>query len=341
MALTTSRGFSEGREALMKSLSEVIPALKLGLGAPWKYRMVSQAQASAVEREYYVWTQSNSQGVSPVFDVGSHRAAIYNQTAAARQLAAFIRVAKISTAQLCAEAIRGLEAGSLMVSFMMLRSLIERTAHIAALADAVRGLSQTPQSTPNPNLPVLMHGDRIGKALYGTKIDWQSLREVDIRSAKKEDVAYTQKELTMDVGAASVLSSVDKLAKSVAGLRIAYDVLCEFLHPNVGDLYAATIRGASAVDPYGTRHVTRELGMGPADLSNAPDLDAVLTKVLAVCSEAIRALPTAIKELEAASADATRRAKKFAHMARKKNRSLFRSRDLCPCLSGLPVRDCR
>ena len=63
--------------------------------------------------------------------------------------------------------------------------------------------------------PLILAADKTGKALYGTRLDWQKLRNADLRTAAKEDVAYVRKQLTMGISARNVLSSMDKLDKRV------------------------------------------------------------------------------------------------------------------------------
>jgi hypothetical protein len=333
--------YHQAQDALVASLGEVSTSLGDYLKKPFKYRLVSQAQAAPVERAYFLWTQSGSDAPPPFSDAASIRAAIYNQAAAARQLEAFLHVARVSTWELCEAAIQGFEVKVITVPYMMLRSLIERVANVAALAEALRGLPDAVAPANRPSKPLLELGDKIGKALYGTKVNWEALRDVDLRSASKEQVAYAQKELTLNVSARSVLGSVDSLEKRVPGVRIAYDVLCEFLHPNVGDLFATTVRGSARLDDFLTRHVVREIGLGPKDLTTNPDLDAILSKTLPICRDAVCLLPIVLGELQAVSLVAISQAKKFAHIVRKKYRTYFRNSDLCPCLSGLKVRDCK
>ncbi|MGU3539668.1 hypothetical protein [Methylobacterium sp. A54F] len=332
--------YDRTREATVAELRVVTRRLQRSLLVTFKYRLVSQAQAAPVERGYAVWAKNGEKGPQPDVDVASFRAAIYNQAAAARQLDAFIRVSSVVAYELCQAAIRGFEAREITVPYMSLRGLIERTAHAAALANAIRSLTEALPSPDGPNLPLLNVADKIGKALYGTKIDWQKLREVGFGESK-ESVAYVHKDMTMDVSARSILSAIDKLDKKIPGLRISYDTLCEYLHPNVGDLYSATARSYSLLDGYGTRHIIRELGLGPKDLSTAPDLEHVMSGVLAVCCEMLRELPDAIDELQTTSWAANIFAMKYAHRIRKLYRHYFQKNDFCPCLSGLRVRDCK
>jgi hypothetical protein len=266
---------------------------------------------------------------------------IYNQSAAARQLEAFLQVSGVIILELCQAAIRHFEAREIAASYMMIRSIIERIANVAALEDALQDFAHAAPSPDKPSEPLISAADKIGKALYGTRLDWQKLRNADLRTAAKEDVAYVRKQLTMDVSARNVLSSMDKLDKRVRGIRVSYDVLCEFLHPNVGDLYSATLHATSHSDSFGTRHITREIGLGPKDSSAALDLMAIMSQVLSISCEAIHLLPSTMAELDALSRKANDMAKSFAHVVRRNYKNLFRKDDLCPCLSGMTIRKCR
>lgn len=340
--------YDEAREELLKSMRELASTLSDHLRNPFKYRLVSQAQAATFGRDYYRWIKSGEFGAAPVADAAAVRAAIYDQAAAAKQLEAFIRVSRVVSVELCQAAIRGFETKEVAVPSMMLRGLVERTAHAAALAKALEGFAQVRAPSDRRNGPLIDLGDTIGRALYQTRIEWQKLRDVDWHSESnkqierlKDEIKYTKEELTMDVHARSVDTPIEKLNKRVPGILIAYHVLCEFLHPNVGDLYSATVRASSQNDTYGTRHLIRELGLGPKDLSTAPDLERILSRVLLICCDALRLLPQILDELETASRTANIMAKSFAHRVRKLHRSYFQSRDLCPCLSGLRIRDCK
>lgn len=329
------------QQTLVKSLHKLAATLEIHLKSPFKYRLISQAQAGPAERAYFNWANAGNTGPVPGVDAASMRAAVYSQAAPARQLDAFLHVSRVAVLELCRVCIQGFEAGEITIPCMMLRSLIERIAHVAALAAALKPLAEIRPSPDKPSEPLIAEADRIGKALYGTKIDWRKLSAVDWRVAKTKDIEYVRKELTMDVSARSVLTAIDKLDKRVPGLRIAYDVLCEFLHPNVGDLYATTVHTYSRTDFHGTRHLIREIGLGPKDLSDTPDLERILSQVLAICSGTLEILPLAFDDLRAASLAANKMAEKFAHRVRKHYRPYFQKDDLCPCLSGLRVKECK
>jgi hypothetical protein len=331
--------YDQARAAILLSLESLANGLEASIGNTFSYHLVSQAQAALVERAYYFWLKAGGVGPQPG-DPASVRSALYNQAAAARQLEAFLRVLKISIYEAATAAAQGFEKREISLPVMMLRGLVERTANAVLLADALLGLNLPAVKSETQNGPLLEVGDRIARALYGTRVNWPVLRHLDWRTAKKEEVAYVRKELTADMQVKGIMTAIDKLNRRVPGTRIAYDVLCEYLHPNVGDLYGATIRVRSSFDTYGTRHLAREIGLGPKDLSAAADLNVIMSKVLGICCEVMELLPAVIAELEAASLVANRMARKHGHRIRKRYRDYFQKNDLCPCLSGLKVRDC-
>ncbi|MEJ1159542.1 hypothetical protein [Prosthecomicrobium sp. N25] len=333
--------YSEAHDAVLNVLRELLSGFQARLKGGFNYRFVSQAQAAPFERAHYHWVKSGGIGAPPAFDVSHFRAAVYNQAAAARQLEAFVHAQCVIACELCQAGIRGFEAEEVAVPYSMLRSLVERTAHVAWLADALKPLAKATLASDGSSTPLIESANTISKALYGTKMDWNKLRDVNLRSASKDEIAYIRTELTMDVSARNVLSSIDKLNKQAPGIRIAYEILCEFLHPNVGDLYSATRKAHDFKDAYGTRHLVREISLGPKDISGAPDLSRILVKTLEICCDALRVYPLALTDLFVTCDAADKLAKKFAHRVRKYNRGCFKKNDLCPCLSGLRIRDCR
>ena len=121
---------------------------------------------------------------------------------------------------------------------------------------------------------------------------------------------------------------------------MVYEVLCEFLHPNVGDLYGASLENSDLTDRYGVRHLTRHIGLGPKRLEHVPDVHRILTQMLNISADIVEILPVVLDDIETSSKYASRLTKKFAHKMVKIYRAHFDNRDLCPCLSGLQVKDC-
>jgi hypothetical protein len=133
-----------------------------------------------------------------------------------------------------------------------------------------------------------------------------------------------------------VLTDVDKLTKQVPGARFVYEILCEFLHPNVGDLFGSSLTGSD----YGTRHLTRTIGIGPKRLAGFPDLQLIMKRVGEISIEIIEILSPSLEQLEKTAIYVQNVMRKNQHQVLTKYKGFFGNSDLCPCLSGLSVRDC-
>jgi hypothetical protein len=155
------------------------------------------------------------------------------------------------------------------------------------------------------------------------------------------DFKYAQKENTIDIAARNILNSIDKLDKRVRGTRNCYDVLCEFLHPNVGDMHASTIKSSVEYDGFGTRHLIRDLGIGPKDFTNSPDIKLVISQVFSICGYIFQRIPSVFEEFGETTASLNLMAKSFAHQIREENKMYFKRRDIFPCMSGVQIRNCK
>jgi hypothetical protein len=198
------------------------------------------------------------------------------------------------------------------------------------------------QMRPNrPMKPVLDLGETMLKAMYGTNRDWMKLAQVDLRTTPAKDVAFVAGEDAADLRATNILNAIDKLERRVPGSRLTYEVLCEFLHPNIGDLFGASLDATQLTDRHGTRFLSRRIGLGAKHLDEGyPEVHSILTQMLDVSADIVEVLPLILDELEASANYASRITKAYAHRIVKTYRSMFDNLDLCPCLSGLRVKDC-
>ncbi len=309
----------------------------------YAFRMVSQAQAVPVANSMADWFGSGKHGAPSGHSNGAIRASIYNQSLYAQQINGFLNVSRLACYEHAKGAISSIDEGSAIVSLSLLRGLIER----ASLAETVRSKLSGPwrDKAKEKGFHEVFYetsiAELIGKSLYGTRMDWQKLASSDFTTAKARELSYEPKEKFMVVSASQILNHVDKLGKRVPGSRVAYDVLCEFLHPNVGDLFATTTHAASRVDAWGTRHLTREISLGRHDFSGAKDLVDCLSKALEIVRSITDELPEIFSDLDAFGKEVSALNKKSMHRVRKRQAHLFNRNDLCPCLSGLTVNNCK
>jgi hypothetical protein len=328
------------RYRILNTLEVIIAKVKERVTNPYQFRFVSAGQAKQAEMLLGSWAQAGRPGPQPVVDPISFRAAIYNQGRTSALLAAFHRVTSVTTTEFGAAAAEGFRAGNLTVPCAALRCLIERIALAGALADAVRGLSAARVPAEMPLKPVLELAETVMKAVYGTNRDWMKLAQMDLRTTPVKDVAYVVRADTANYKAANVLNAIDKLEKRVRGSRLVYELLCEFLHPNVGDLYGASLENSDLTDRYGVRHLIRHIGLGPKRLEHVPEVQRILTQMLDISADIVETLPAILDDIETGSKYASQLTRQFAHKVVQLYRAQFDHHDLCPCLSGLQVKDC-
>ena len=125
------------------------------------------------------------------------------------------------------------------MTYTALRGFIERTAHTTRVAVALRPIKDAP--IDGPLTPVLDLSEVIYKALYATQREWPKLIQSDFRKTSVKDVKYVKKEYVANALPDNILNAIDNLDKSIPGTRLVYEILCEYLHPNVGDLWGATL----------------------------------------------------------------------------------------------------
>ena len=260
---------SEHVAKLVASLEALIASSSRRVGKKYEFLFVSQAQAKPFTVAFANWERRGRAGPPPKGTPAEIRAALYAQAETASELKAFVIVTSVMIVELAEAAIVGLRDGRIVVAYTALRGLIERIALAAWLSDTVETIKSVPQD--KSFTPVLELHEVIHKALYGTQREWSAVIKADLRQASPKDLKYVRKENTADAGAANILKSIDKLDRRVAGTRNAYEILCEFLHPKVGDLFAATVAGNNSYDRFGTRLVVRTLGLGPKSLKGLPD----------------------------------------------------------------------
>ncbi|WP_417433678.1 hypothetical protein [Hoeflea sp.] len=331
------------RNIIRPSLELLITKIAEYLEGKRVFRSVSQAQAVPVANSMAAWVKSGEPGTPPVHSDAALRASIYNQSMCAQQLIAFCSVSRLACYEHSKIALHAIDDGFALVPLSLIRGLIER----AALAENVRSklseewLEEAKKRGFHEVLYETKIVETIGKSLYGTRVDWQELAQSDFANSKHRELEYKPKEQFLDVSAGQVLSHIDKLSKRVPGCRLAYDVLCEFLHPNVGDLFATTTQSSSNFDAWGTRHLKREFTIGRHDFSGALDMVECMRKTLEVTRSVIELLPEIFSELDKGSEEISRMNRKSMHRVTKRQKHLFRGNDWCPCLSGLTVKNCR
>jgi hypothetical protein len=328
---------------IIPALKDVIKGLEERIVREHKFHFISRRSRQPLEGKISGW--KSGAGPKPKLSPKEFKVAIFATSRPARELETFITVSAISTVELAKVAALEFEKGNIVAPSNLLRSIIERIGHAAALLNSVEKLPKiSPPMGSNAMKPLDNLSEIITLSLFGTRIDWEKLANIDFRSisAKKaKNLNYQEMELAVDLGKIdNILKSIDKLDKLVPGSRLAYNVLCEFMHPNVGDFYGAMVNSYSFTDYNSLRHLTFELGIKSKSLSGAPQLNIVMTNLMGICSDILHEYPKILKELDVISDYAIDMTQLNIHRALRRNRNIFRNSDPCPCLSGLTVRRC-
>lgn len=326
------------KKKLIAVLERTISDLSEFVRSEHRFRFVSSAQSLPYTSAFAEWVKNGEKGPQPSATVAEMRAAVYDQAESASELRAFSKVASVAAVELGEATLAGLKFGQVIVTYTALRGFIERAAHAAAIAAAVRKIKDA--AADGPITPVLELSEIIHRSLYGTRREWSKLVNSDFRKTSFKDVAYVKKKNVASALPDNILNAIDELNKVVPGTRLSYEILCEYLHPNVGDLWGATRETAVSVDAHGTRHMVRNIGLGAKTFRGVPEHLIINAKLFDICADIIPQMPKTIDELNSIAEKATRLTRRFSHAVVKKYRNQFLGGDPCPCLSGKTVTAC-
>jgi hypothetical protein len=217
-----------------------------------------------------------------------------------------------------------------------LRSILERFAHLHYLSKNVaKKLSFQDNPTSDLFLSSFSIDVDVKNALMGTAVEWNKiaskpLEQIDLQN----DLGRGLKGKLGSYFATQVLNKIDELNKACPGTRAAYEILCDFLHPNVGDLFASTTSYSQSTDRFGVHHIVRRIHVGQksgreptADRVVLENVYAHFVKLASICAGDFDQCAQIDRALSTALASYTR---KFL----KAHRSIFKKRDFCPCSSG-------
>ena len=235
----------------------------------------------------------------------------------------------------------GFASGNLLVAFSCVRAVIEHMAHHANMVNKLDSVRK--QDNLQEALKIWEYtSEKILKAFFATRIEWEQLFQGDSFSKlRKKDVKYEKSVFKADIEADSILNAIDEIDIQVPGLRVSYEVLCEFVHPNVGSTWAITENVNVRKDRFGINWQIRKIGFDipylmidkRANLSVLKDILQMLTKMvhfwysLVEKSDVIRDRILHIVQLIVKDIFIT-------------YTNLFQRNDECPCGSGLKVKKC-
>ena len=238
------------------------------------------------------------------------------------------------------------ESGRFLAALPSLRALIERASLLNALVTDVSPIiaeleTMKPLAAPFAMSALHNVGEVVARSLYSTRVNWSCLLEKEPKDISKKDLKFDPIAGAVDLTAKTIFNHIDKLEKAVPGIRVAYEFLCEFAHPNYGDLIFATSGYEEEKTEWcGMRLRTRIIGHRIREIELPLDYTIIFGKVSKVCAELGQQIISDHRVLAKITAAAGQVVRNFMRSVIKKNRDAFRKSDKCPCGSEKHVGRC-
>lgn len=296
--------------------------------------------SAGIARQATSLINSQSSGGSKSFGQGMHigqiKAAIYDLARPLKQLQAYQATSRVTLFEHTQATLTHFETQRLSPAISSLRGILERAGF---LVENIRRLSNAIRQDGDQWNSILEASEIIQGFTQSTRMDWVSLANNDLRQVKSNEIQYRKKEGVADVSAKSVLNGIDRLNKLIPGVRVTYDLYCEFLHPNFGDLIGSTTSAKSTTHGE-VRFISRNIGPGPNDIRGQVDIGMIVSSSLGIVADVFDLLVIKLDELDALVQKVKHITQDAQHRHLTRHKKLFTRGDLCPCLSGKTIRHC-
>jgi len=328
---------TDGKTSVVEALNLFASAVRRKTPPRHFFGMPSQLAARDAQLMMRNWVAAGESGWPDGLSKGDYRAGVYDLARPASQLRAYHQVISVALVKHAEFAAKQLTASGLMLGVVGLRGFFERAG---SLAENVRRVSNSMRGQQGGMEAVLDASEDVARCLYGTRLDWMGLATTGLRSTSSRGASYKPTVDMADLTSKNVLTGIDALEKRVSGARASYEVFCEFLHPNVGDLVATTEQSSSWDDAWGTRHIRRVIAFDDSSTLGQADFEAILGQAFGISVDVVNLCPALLHDLGQLASLAQRVTKKSQHAIVRRNPDLFRRGDPCPCLSGKTIREC-
>jgi hypothetical protein len=328
--------------ALLKDAFETVLAyLRPKLAEAHTYHFISFRETKDGTRRIGEWIKSGAGGSPPTLDTLHVRAHLYSFGRSASDAQAY-RIVFLNTCyEFMEAALPALRLKKLTVPLTLARSIVERFAvaiDVTTEAQVIIQRKADGQKEAFDNL--VATGELFTVALLGTKVDWTKLSTSNLSSTVPKSLGYSQREHELDLAAKRVGSRIKSLEVKIPGAGIAYETLCEFLHPNIGDYFSSVLEARKSSDSVGAKHIQIELGRGQTDLATSSDIDAAIARVIRVVIDVVSLFPELDRNMKDVAERLLWRTQKFMRPLVKSNRAFFSNSDPCPCQSGKEIAVC-
>jgi hypothetical protein len=321
-------------ERLVESLVSLRQRLQEMHGNTHRFSRTSASQADAAYEAF-------GQGDAP--SVSEDLAMVFANTAHVRQFQASVFVSSIVIRKLVDAIAEAHKRNDLTSLLGQLRSLVERFGHLHYLLDNVsKGLTSAQnKNAEDPFLSSLVIGLEVKNALYGTTVKWNDIAVKNLEEINLDaDLGKKTKKDLGDHFAKQILDKIDSLDESRPGTRAAYEVLCEFLHPNVGDLFASTTDYLDFKDRFGIHHIVRHIVMDEKPHQRSTADRVVLAKIYVHFAQLARLCMDDFEKCIEVDRTLTKYVTDYTRMILKENKGVLRKQDFCLCSSGERIFRC-
>jgi hypothetical protein len=335
----------------LASMGSAHERLRASVAAGYDYQLVLQAKLNAVTdqmvKEGVMSRDSHDSPMGPtkrlLKPIVPNAALVAAQTAqnsaSYRILGTLSYTCRLAVTKLLDGHRQGILIGDMLVPMVCIRGAIEHIAHYHAVIHKLRPYT-VPVTFEDGNRTLMEIFTLLIKSNYGTRIDWKHLLTADIdKPLDAESLKYKREENRADRESKSIMSAIDLLGKTVKGTRAVYDVLCEFSHPNVGNLLLFTESAGPATDAHGVHCVKKHL---------SPQVPSgFLQEAVPVVCRIYEQAELCLRHLESLLEEGTKEREKVLKITQvvvsrlvSRNRSAFDAYATCPCGSGKKVKFC-
>ncbi|OGA37736.1 MAG: hypothetical protein A3G26_09685 [Betaproteobacteria bacterium RIFCSPLOWO2_12_FULL_65_110] len=186
-----------------------------------------------------------------------------NTTTEFDQALAFALARVVEVGEGCSSEFR---AGRPLSGVTLLRATVE---HASVLVHLCRKLSAHLAITKPANSVayVTKIEEILAVAVFGTRFNWpQNINSDDLATLERKEREYTKDENGLNLRA-QVMDAIDSADAECPGFRAAYEILCEFAHPNIGATWLVNDVPVQHVDSMGIQWIARRLRSQSPDVA--------------------------------------------------------------------------
>ena len=345
--------FPTSLQNILDSLKAQEDALALHVAEPFHYSTVLQ---HALNQQTDAWVADGTMSKNntdtplgpsrtftrpPPISPDFARTVVYDNARSLSILRTLRQVAVRSVVRYLHAARCALAESDFLVAFLCFRSTLEQIAHLALTDKELKKLHPE-DAIPGAFKFIAASMEILAKKLYATRFAWAKINNADEFEAllAAEDLVYKPDEERIDTTAKSCLAGIDLLNKRIRGIRVCYDILCEFAHPNVGNLIMFTASANPRIDAGGVPWIDKSLeNCAPGYLLS--ELGFVIERVCGVVLASMNELhATILPSMSHFESHLQIAVKAHCRYIVSNNRALFDGYALCPCQSGHKTKFC-